>query len=161
MCFRYLPRSIKFVSYSYRIFIANISICKRGLVVTWGFVCLLLISAKTRAYFCYDNSIIRRYSFKRKTSHYSECYLSTSWLRIYYLAVLSSYLSKCWAIVFTPIFRIKYLSMLAGSRVKSLLDIPHFCLTSRVSRICYFRFCLFENSCLHRWLEHCRWESVE
>ena len=44
MCFKYLLKSIEFVSYCYCRFIANISIGKWGPVVTSGFVFLFLIS---------------------------------------------------------------------------------------------------------------------
>ena len=44
--------------------------------------------------------------------------------------------------------------------MKSQLDILDFCLTSCVSRICYFRLCLFEHSYLHKGLEHCVWEYI-
>ena len=65
MFFRYLLKSIELVSYSYHIFIANISIGKWGQVVMCSFDCLFLTSVYTRAYLCCANSVIGKYSFKR------------------------------------------------------------------------------------------------
>ena len=65
MCFRYLLKSIKFISYSYSIFIVNIYFSKWETVVTCGFDCLYFISAWIQVCLCYVDSVIERYSFKR------------------------------------------------------------------------------------------------
>ena len=69
--FRCLPRSIKIVSYCYHIFIAHITIGKRGPVISWSFNCFLFF-VFFFSYFCadssescWDDSVIGRYSFKR------------------------------------------------------------------------------------------------
>ena len=48
--FRYLLKSIKFVSYSYHIFIANIAIGKWGPVLTCDFVCFLFLNRLKRIF---------------------------------------------------------------------------------------------------------------
>ena len=64
MGFRFLLKSIEFVSYNYRTFVANISIVKWGSVITFNFDCFFLISADTQTYLCCDDSVW--YSFKRR-----------------------------------------------------------------------------------------------
>ena len=45
--------------------------------------------------------------------------------------------------------------------IENLIKIRHFYLASCVSKIYYVHLCLFEHSCLYRWLKCCVWECVE
>ena len=60
MCCKYLLKSIKFLSYSYWIFISDISIDKWGSVIISAF---FLFSVKNQVYLCCDDSVIKRESF--------------------------------------------------------------------------------------------------
>ena len=91
---------------------------------------------------------------KRSMPYSSKCCLSTSCFYLFNLVVLWSYLGRCRSIVFSFFFEIKCLG------IQTLLDIFHFCLENCVNRICCFRLCLIEHSCLHRWPERCIWECV-
>ena len=78
--FQILLKSIEFVSYSYHIFFANISIGKWGLVITCGFVYFLFLHT-----LCSGDSIIERYSLqKRGMIHSSERYLSTFYIILFF-----------------------------------------------------------------------------
>ena len=59
-------KSIELLSYNYRMFSFYIPIVKCGPVTTCGSNFLFLISAMTQAYFCRDDSMIGRHSFKRE-----------------------------------------------------------------------------------------------
>ena len=84
MYFKYLLNSIEFVSYSYRIFIINISIGKWRPFIEWSFDCILFLRG-FRRFFALMILWSEDTPSKRE---YSQRYLSTSYLWIYNLAVL-------------------------------------------------------------------------
>ena len=75
---RYLLKSIKLVSYSYRILVSSISTGERGPVILWSFNNLCLISAgkSLQRLFCDQKMLLQKTSML----HSSKCYLSTSCL---------------------------------------------------------------------------------
>ena len=82
------------------VYLLLISIVKWGPVIASGFGCFCLISASGQVYLCCDNSMIRRYSFKRGI-----CVLvQSTCLCVCNLSVLWHNLGRWRSIVFLPFF---------------------------------------------------------
>ena len=100
----------------------------------------------------------------------SKGYLSTSCLWIYNLVVLKHHFRWCRSIIFHPFLFFFFFFFFFCNLVfrhkrlfsnKNLLDIRFFFLAGCLSQIYCCQVCLFEQSCLHRWLESYVRECVE
>ena len=98
MSFRSLLTSIKPVSYSYYLLIAYITIGNWGPVISWSFNCSFLISVRSQSNFCWEDSVIGRYSFKRKVCLTVQIAIYP--LLVYKHTVLLSYFGKCKSLSF-------------------------------------------------------------
>ena len=141
-----LISQLVFEDQSYRLVLIFISYfwVDSGVSLLWGF---------------YDWKILLQ---KRSIPHSSKRYLSISCLWVYNLAVLKDYLGWCRSLVFPPfILENSITTYQSAYEWKVCQKFPHFCLMSCVSRICYFRLCLFVRWYLHRWLKCYVLEYVE